>query len=167
MTNDQSVISRRGPARLEPFSPRAELGLPTLSVVPPVPCRPESHETRLPSGERNRYPPLVVEPESESVAVINPVDAECREQQLSEVLPSPPIPSDSMDAEAMQIDQDDPGGTSLTLEPVEIQEEVAEVQILMERVSPVQGRGDASDLRDHPALEDREFSRIQPFGQLW
>ena len=80
---------RRRPGAI--LDTETEPDLPPLSVVPLVSCRPESHETLLPAGEGDREPPLVVAPESESIAVIDPGDAIGREQQLSEILPPPPI----------------------------------------------------------------------------
>ena len=66
----------------------------------------------------------------------------------------------------MEIDQDEPNRVPFCLEPVEIQEKVAKIQVIVELSSGVQSCGDPGDLGDDPALEGRELQRIKPLRQF-
>src|SRR5207237_10244658 len=108
----------------------------------------------------------VAPPEAPTVAVVDPGDAVRREQQLSQVFPSPPGGPDPVAAQSVEIDQDDSGRGPVSREAVDIQEEVAEVQILVEEASAVQNRGDPSEFGDQLAFQRGEGATIEARGQF-
>src|SRR5262249_28920124 len=100
-----------------------------------------------------------------AIAVVDPGHAVGREQQLTQVLAAPPRGPERMTAQPVQVDQDDPRDRPPACDAFDIQEEVAEVQVLMKEAGPVQGGCDPGQLGDQPPLHRGEVAPVETFGQ--
>src|SRR5262249_3500777 len=154
------VLSHGGRARLDRFATAKPRSLPRISVMPRVTSRPEADEPCLPPRPAGLGDPSITPPEPAAVAVVDPGHAVGREEELSQVFATPPSEAAGVSAQAVQVDQDDPRDTASALEAFDIQEEVAEVQVLVKEAGLVQSGGDPGQFGDQSALQPGEGATV-------
>ena len=156
------VLSRPVAVALEPFDAPRIAGLTRLSVVRPVTPGAERHDRR---------PATTPGPPDSASGTAARTGADRGHRYLRHRRSRRAIgPGPSSAASPGQIRRDDSRCRSistsrivrpLALEPLQVQEEVAQVQVLVEQSRVVQGRRDPRHLGDHSSLEAREDLRIE------
>src|SRR5438105_48481 len=84
----------------------------TSTIVRPVARRLDPHHAQLEPREPQSDGLAVVPPEPEPVPVVDPGDAERREQELPQILPSPSGGRPPMLPEPMEVDEVEPAAGS-------------------------------------------------------